>query len=144
MAVKKINPKKDETVKDEQDVVIVVDGEENTTPSEEVEETTPVESEIDPINEEEVTDELSPENEEEIAPVDPVEDVVVVEETEPEVTLIQNTNKPLESKKVKVKLKADHKCNIGGEWYYFSKGGTYTVPENVKNILVEADLLLPL
>jgi len=66
------------------------------------------------------------------------------EEAEPEVVLVENTNKPLEPKKVRVRLKANHKCNIGGEWYNFIKGGVYSVPDNVREILSRADLLLPL
>lgn len=70
-------------------------------------------------------------------------EVVVVEDKD-EVILVENTNVPIEPKKVKIKLREEHKCNIGGEWYYFSKNSVYTVPENVKAILTEADLLLPL
>jgi hypothetical protein len=45
---------------------------------------------------------------------------------------------------VKVKLKKDHKCSIGGEWFIFQKEKPISVPEYVKEILSRANLLLPL
>ena len=55
----------------------------------------------------------------------------------------ENTN-PIVEKRVKVKMKKDHKCHIGGEWYHLLADKQYNVPENVKEILAKADLLLPL
>ena len=65
-----------------------------------------------------------------------VEKEVTVEKT------IQNTKMP--QKMVKVKMKDRHKCCIGGEWYYLEQGKQYNVPENVKEVLMKADKLLPL
>lgn len=45
---------------------------------------------------------------------------------------------------VRILMKEDHRCNIGGNWYCFTKGKHYNVPENVKNILMRANKLLPL
>ena len=45
---------------------------------------------------------------------------------------------------VKVLMKENHKCCIGGEWYYLEQGKQYNVPENVKEVLMKADKLLPL
>jgi len=52
--------------------------------------------------------------------------------------------KPVEPKKLKVKMRVDHKCYVGGEWYYLKKDKQYSVPVNVKRILAEGDYLLPL
>ena len=55
----------------------------------------------------------------------------------------ETNNTPVE-KRVKVKMKKDHKCHIGGEWYHLLKEKQYNVPENVKEILASRDLLSPL
>ena len=47
-------------------------------------------------------------------------------------------------KMVKVLLKENHKCCIGGEWYYLLGGKQYNVPSNVKDVLLKANKLLPL
>lgn len=44
-------------------------------------------------------------------------------------------------KKVKVKVKKDHSCCIGGEWYNLVEGKETNVPEDVKRILASANLL---
>lgn len=44
-------------------------------------------------------------------------------------------------KKVKVKVKKDHSCSIGGVWYNLVAGKETNVPENVKQILANANLL---
>ena len=44
-------------------------------------------------------------------------------------------------KKVKVKVKKDHSCCIGGEWYNLVAGKETNVPEDVKRILASANLL---
>jgi len=44
----------------------------------------------------------------------------------------------------RIRIKENHKCNIGGVWYNFLRGQCYYVPDNVRRILTEADLLLPL
>ena len=48
---------------------------------------------------------------------------------------------PLKEKMVKVRLREKHFCNIGGTPYHFKKNEVYTVPLNVKRVLMEADLL---
>ena len=50
----------------------------------------------------------------------------------------------LTSKNVRVRVKERFKCHIGGEWYYFEKNKVYSVPEEVKSILMQADKLLPM
>lgn len=53
--------------------------------------------------------------------------------------------KPLQTTKmVKVMLNKPHRCHIGGEWYSFQANKQYNVPEQVKLILMKANLLLPL
>lgn len=44
-------------------------------------------------------------------------------------------------KKVKVKVKKDHSCCIGGIWYNLVAGKETNVPEDVKQILANANLL---
>jgi len=73
-----------------------------------------------------------------------IEEEVKVEPTKEEVKIeeVKSTKKP--EKMVKVKMKDRHKCCIGGEWYYLEQGKQYNVPENVKEVLMKADKLLPL
>ena len=52
------------------------------------------------------------------------------------------TNAP--QKMVKVLMASNHKCFVGGEWYYLLKDKYYNVPENVKAILLKANKLKPL
>lgn len=66
-----------------------------------------------------------------------------IRKEEEEVTITEQENKPV-IKNVKVVLKENHRCNIGGNWYSFQAGKYYNVPENVKTILKGADLLAPL
>ena len=47
-------------------------------------------------------------------------------------------------KMTKILMACDHKCCIGGEWYYLLKDKHYNVPENVKAVLMEANKLKPL
>ena len=51
---------------------------------------------------------------------------------------------PLKEKMVKIRLREKHFCNIGGTPYHFEKNGVYTVPLNVKRVLMEAGLLTSL
>ena len=44
----------------------------------------------------------------------------------------------------KIKVKESHKCYIGGTFYIFEPGQVYTVNQNVKRILSNADLLAPM
>lgn len=71
------------------------------------------------------------------------EKVQVVEEV-PTVKFEDVVSKPAVAKNVKVCLKANHSCTIGGVRYHFEKGKQYNVPEGVKTILRQADLLMPL
>lgn len=48
------------------------------------------------------------------------------------------------TKMVKILMKENHKCCIGGEWYYLLQGKQYNVPSNVKDVLLKANKLLPL
>lgn len=67
-----------------------------------------------------------------------------VEETSPTVTFAENkTNTPAE-KNVKIRTRVSHSCCIGGVRYHFEKGKQVNVPESVKAILLQADLLMPL
>ena len=59
---------------------------------------------------------------------------------EAEVTIVN----PLEEKMVKIRLREKHFCNIGGTPYHFKKNEVYTVPLNVKRVLMEAGLLTSL
>lgn len=76
----------------------------------------------------------------------PEVDVTVPDVEEPEVSV--DTSSVDDSKKpenmVKVRMRTDHKCTIGGELYQLESGKVYTVPENVKRILNKAGLLSPL
>ena len=72
-----------------------------------------------------------------------IEEEVKVEPTkELKIEQVKSTKRP--EKMVKVKMKDRHKCCIGGEWYYLEQGKQYNVPENVKEVLMKADKLLPL
>ena len=51
---------------------------------------------------------------------------------------------PLKEKMVKIRLREKHFCNIGGTPYHFEKNEVYTVPLNVKRVLMEAGLLTSL
>ena len=62
----------------------------------------------------------------------------------PDVTYTPAVKEYSDAKKTRVRLAVNHKCFIGGEWYFFTKGEAYNVPENVKRILSEANLLAPL
>ena len=55
---------------------------------------------------------------------------------------VDNSNKP--NGNVKIRMRVDHKCCIAMERYDLKAGKTYTVPENVKEILNKAGLLSPL
>lgn len=70
-----------------------------------------------------------------------VSDVADVEIVEEAVT-VEESNQP--DKLVKIRLRENHKCFIGGERYFLDKGKTYNVPENVKRILDEEGVLAPL
>lgn len=60
-----------------------------------------------------------------------------------EVVIEKQEDRPV-AKNVKIVLIKNHKCSIGGNWYSFTAGKQYIVPENVKTILRDAGLLAPL
>lgn len=64
-------------------------------------------------------------------------DVKVVVEKQP-----QSVATPV--KMVKILMACDHKCFVGGEWYYLLKDKHYNVPENVKAVLMKNNILKPL
>ena len=97
----------------------------------------------------------------EVATVEPVESIPAVEdvseaevasvtvvepesETAPPEVVFSDVESTPASRNVKVRLKRNHSCVIGGERYNFEGGKQVSVPENVKAILMRADLLLPL
>lgn len=45
---------------------------------------------------------------------------------------------------VRIKMRENHKCWVGGECYWLQKGQCYNVPKEVKMRLSRAGLLLPL
>ena len=65
-------------------------------------------------------------------------------ETLDEVQVVVEEPKQIPVKMVKILMACDHKCFIGGEWYYLLKDKHYNVPENVKAVLMEANKLKPL
>ena len=126
MAVKKVQKAEDVKVE-----TPVVDETPEVTVPENVKVETPEE------NEKETT---APEQE------TPEVDVTVPDVEEPEVSVdtssIDDSKKP--ENMVKVRMRTDHKCTIGGELDQLESGKVYTVPENVKRILNKAGLLSPL
>ena len=65
-------------------------------------------------------------------------------ETLGEVQVVVEEPKQIPVKMVKILMACDHKCCIGGEWYYLLKDKHYNVPENVKAVLMNANKLKPL
>ena len=66
------------------------------------------------------------------------------EKTAPSVTFEDKSPKTPIEKNVKIRTKVNHSCCIGGVRYHFEKGKQTNVPESVKTILLQADLLMPL
>lgn len=99
--------------------------------------------EVTPSNPESTLNLLSPDTQEALSNIDREEDSKITDEEEEAVkvdtTALDESSKP--EKNVKVKLKCDHKCNIGGNWYVFKAGVQYNVPSNVKDILQGAGML---
>ena len=112
-----------------------------------IEGVTPVEEQIPvtPIEEENTVDSAE-------TPVEvetPVADVAEVPETKEEtktasVTFEDKSAKTPIEKNVKIRTRINHSCCIGGVRYHFEKGKQTNVPESVKAILLQADLLMPL
>lgn len=92
------------------------------------------------LEEEEETPEVTVETEPEVT-VEPEEQPKV--NVDVEGSIVKKEEQP--EKNVRIKMGADHKCCIGGEWYNLKKGQCYNVPVSVKNILMQVEgLLLPL
>lgn len=76
------------------------------------------------------------------------EPIIVVEDKKEEEDLVVVVEQPKEVvapvKMVKVLMSENHKCCIGGEWYYLMKGKQYNVPLNVKEVLMRANKLSPM
>ena len=110
---------------------------------------TPVEEQI-PVTpaEEENTVETATSPVEVESPVTVVPEVPETKEdedkTEPSVTFEDKSSKTPIEKNVKIRTKVNHSCCIGGVRYHFEKGKQTNVPESVKAILLQADLLMPL
>lgn len=67
-----------------------------------------------------------------------------VPKTTPTVTFEDKSSKTPIEKNVKIRTRVNHSCCIGGVRYHFEKGKQTNVPESVKAILLQADLLMPL
>lgn len=111
---------------------------------------TPVEEQtnVAPVEEEKVAvDTASPVEEETpvVATTDATEtkEEAVVDAT-PTVTFEDKSPKAPIEKNVKIRTRVNHSCCIGGVRYHFEKGKQTNVPESVKAILLQADLLMPL
>lgn len=115
-----------------------------------IEGATPAEEQtvVAPVEQEEVAEPTSIPVVEE-APVDeateaPQHENEQVQETAPTVTFEDKSTKTPVEKNVKIRTRVDHSCCIGGVRYHFEKGKQTNVPESVKAILLQADLLMPL
>ena len=63
----------------------------------------------------------------------------------PTVELVDEvTLKNIPERSVKIRLRHNHSCSIGGTRYHFEKGKQYNVPLSVKEILLQSDMLSPL
>lgn len=70
---------------------------------------------------------------------------IIVEDVQPEIKIeIPKEVVAPPTKMVKVLMNENHKCCIGGEWYYLLKDKQYNVPENVKDVLLRANKLKPI
>ena len=114
-----------------------------------IEGVTPVEEKIPmtPVEEEKVSEPTSTFDVQET----PVTEVAEVTEKETEVpntaspvTFEDKSSKSPIEKNVKIRTRVNHSCCIGGVRYHFEKGKQTNVPESVKAILLQADLLMPL
>lgn len=86
---------------------------------------------------------------EEEEPIDEVtitgdeENAEICVDEEPSVTIDEEALAPKTTKMVRIRVKEKMKCFIG-EWYYFEANKVYSVPEDVKRILMNRDKLLPM
>ena len=66
-------------------------------------------------------------------------------EVNPEALVVNEVKIPEEKdKKVKIRMRVDHHCTIGGEFYDLKAGKTFNVPADVKRIFSREGLLSPL
>ena len=112
---------------------------EGVTPVEEQIPVTPAEEENEVVNATSPVEEEAPVTEVAEAP-ETKEDV----EQTPSVTFDDKSKKTPVEKNVKIRTRVNHSCCIGGVRYHFEKGKQTNVPESVKTILLQADLLMPL
>ena len=82
----------------------------------------------------------------EVATEEPTEELVMVADEEKkaeDVSSADSSEVTIQSsvKNVKVKVKKDHSCCVGGVWYNLEAGKEINVPANVKQILANAGLL---
>ena len=80
----------------------------------------------------------------EVTTLEEVEETTEKVEEVATVTFEEKESKKPAVKNVKICTKVNHSCFIGGVSYHFEKGKQYNVPESVKSILRQADLLMPL
>ena len=104
-----------------------------------IEGATPVEEQnvVTPVEQEEVVEATS-------TPVAQEASVAEAPEVTQTVTFEDKSTKTPAEKNVKIRTRVNHTCSIGGVRYHFEKGKTTNVPESVKAILLQADLLMPL
>lgn len=65
----------------------------------------------------------------------------VVEEVAEATEVVEEAIAEVKEELIKVKLVENIECYIGDAYYRFKANETYEVPENVKNVLKNADLL---
>lgn len=110
-----------------------------------------------PVEDGKETSDLEVKQEEDKTPVAPAPVAPAVNPSPapaPAPTPVVNVNTPTDSGSAsavqavstmkRVRLRNSHNCSIGGVRYSFKKGEVVSVPENVRRVLAEADLLLPL
>lgn len=119
----------------------VEETEQTNTPEEGVVNTTEQETPAQETSTEETKTE-EPKVEEPKAPVK--EDSEEKKSTTPQTVTFEDKKSTPAEKNVKICLRAKHSCTIGGVHYHFEKGKQYNVPQSVKSILMQADLLMPL
>lgn len=69
---------------------------------------------------------------------------VVAEPKKKEEVKVEVKPKKVVGELKRIKPKQTFTTHIGGTNYYFEEGTCYNVPENVKRILMEGNMLLPL
>lgn len=105
---------------------------------------TQVQTNSEEINVETPVAEIEVDKTPETAPVEVTDSGENPETAPPDVQFEDNSDKKAPERKVKIVLKENHTCSIGGVRYHFEKGKQYNVPASVKSILMQAGLLMPL